>query len=169
MGKNIILIGMAGSGKSTLGRRLARRLGMDFFDPDRYIEESEDNSLQELIDELGEGGFVLLEERYLMGINLENTVIAPGGSSVLSEIAMEHLKKQGLVIYLDVPYKLIKKRLRGIYTRGIVGLEKFDLKEVYDMRKPLYEKYADVVVRTEGKSRREILEEVEARVKARRG
>jgi len=166
---NVILIGMSASGKSTLGRKLARRLGMDFLDPDLVIEEGEGKGLALLLEELGEEGFLRLEESYLTSISTKNTVIAPGGSCVLSSRAMGHLKSLGLVLYLRAPFKFIQGRVKNAHSRGIVGLEGHSLREVYERREPLYERYADIVVDTRGRKRREVLEEMEARVRARRG
>lgn len=146
LNKNIILIGMPGSGKSTLGVVLAKNLGMRFLDSDLVIQEKYEKRLCELIDELGDGGFIELENNVNCGINAQNSVIATGGSAVYGNEAMEHFKKIGTVVYLKVPYEEIVKRLGDLTERGVVSNNKGSIREIFDERSSLYEKYADIVI-----------------------
>ncbi len=146
-GQNIILVGMPASGKSTLGVVLAKTLGMEFVDTDLLIQQKTGRKLQYLIDTEGIEGFLKLEEEVLCETECRNSVIATGGSAVYSDRGMLHLKKNGKVIYLHVPLFLIKKRMKNIRTRGIVMKKGTGLADLYAERKPLYEKYADLVIR----------------------
>jgi Shikimate kinase len=144
--KNIVLIGMAGAGKSTLGVLLAKTLGFGFIDTDLLIQEKEEALLQEIIENKGLEYFMSAEEEVCAALNTKNNVIATGGSVVLSGKAMDNLKKNGTVVYLKVPYDEIKRRLSNITTRGIVFKEGQSLRDVYNERVTLYEKYADKVI-----------------------
>ena len=148
---NIVLIGMSGAGKSTLGVLLAKTLGMDFVDTDIVIQQTSGRLLQEIIDRDGPEKFLQTEEAVISGLNMQNSVIATGGSVVYSKRAMDALKSSGRVVYLDVPYKTIEKRLKNIAGRGIVITKGKGLKEVYAERVPLYQKYGDVAVHCGGK------------------
>jgi len=143
---NIVLIGMAGAGKSTLGVLLAKTLGLSYVDTDLLIQEREGALLQNIIDSHGMDYFMNLEGTVCKELIVQKSVIATGGSVVLSQSAMESLKKDGTVIYLKVPYEEIKRRLSNITTRGIIFKEGQSLRNVYDERVRLYEKYADKIV-----------------------
>ena len=117
--QNVILIGMPGCGKSTVGVVLAKALGMDFIDADLVIQRSAGKRLSALIDELGDEGFRQLENRVNAGIEAENTVIATGGSVVYGQEAMEHLRAIGQVIYLQLSYEQIEERLGDLHARGV--------------------------------------------------
>ena len=144
--KNIVLIGMPGCGKSTLGVVLAKALSMGFCDTDLIIQQFEKRKLQEIINHDGVEKFLELEEKYLLSIESENIVIATGGSAVLSDAAMNHLKENGTVIYLKADYQSIAKRIKNRVSRGIAFKEGETLKDIYVMRTPLYEKYADITI-----------------------
>jgi len=144
--KNIILIGMPGAGKSTLGVILAKTLGWKFSDTDIMIQEKSGRLLQEIIDIDGIDMFKVIEEEAILFLNCRHTVIATGGSVVFSEKAMEHLKSDGVVIYLKISFPEMTRRLDNIRTRGIVLREGESLSEMYNERVPLYEKYADITV-----------------------
>ncbi len=146
---NIVLIGMSGAGKSTLGVLLAKTLGMDFVDTDILIQQSEGRLLQEIIDKEGPEKFLEIEESLVSGLRLENSVVATGGSVVYSKKAMDALKKAGRIVYLDVPFQEIKKRLKSITGRGIVITKGKRLKDVYAERVPLYKKYGEIAVHCE--------------------
>ncbi len=146
LNKNIILIGMPGSGKSTVGVVLAKNLGMGFIDSDLVIQEKYKKRLCILIDELGDAGFIALENRVNSGINPQCAVIATGGSAVYGREAMEHFKGIGTVVYLKVPYEEIEKRLGDLNERGVVSNGKSTVREIFDERISLYEKYADIVI-----------------------
>ena len=143
---NIILIGMPGAGKSTLGVLLAKAMGKLFVDTDIIIQQKTKRLLQDIIDNDGTDAFLKLEEDILLTVDEENTVIATGGSAVYSEKAMDHFKKSGKIVYLHVDFAEIEKRVTNITTRGIVLKNGKSLADAFDERKPLYDKYADVVI-----------------------
>jgi shikimate kinase len=157
---NIILIGMPGAGKSTVGVILAKSLGMQFIDTDILIQERTGRMLQEILDGEGPDAFKRIEEETVLSLHPHHAVIATGGSVVCSEAAMTHLKSGGLVVYLKISYAEMETRLRNITTRGILLLPGQSLREMYDERVPLYEKYADITVACSG----EDLESVVRRV-----
>ncbi len=144
--KNLILIGMPSSGKSTVGVIIAKHLGMSFVDTDVILQTQQNRKLQEIINTDGIDKFLEIEESIILSLNCENTVIATGGSAVYSEKAMEQLKDNGMVIYLNINMKTVNKRLKNIKTRGVVLSPGQTLEEMYKKRKPLYEKYADIII-----------------------
>lgn len=144
--KNIVLIGMPGVGKSTAGVVLAKVLGYEFIDADLIIQQQEGKLLHEIISEVGTDGFIEVENRVNSGLDVEKAIIATGGSVVYGKEAMQHLKEIGIVVYLQVSYDILKKRLHDIKGRGVVLKEGQDLKGLYEERIPLYEKYADITV-----------------------
>lgn len=143
---NIVLIGMPGVGKSTIGVALAKMLGYDFIDADLVIQEKEKKLLREIIAEVGAEGFIEVENRVNSSIEAEHAIIATGGSVVYGAEAMAHLKEIGTVLYLKLPYEELQKRLRDIKGRGVVLKDGQTLKDLYEERVPLYEKYADLTV-----------------------
>ena len=140
---DIVLIGMPGSGKSTVGVLLAKALGCLFTDVDLLISHRAKKPLQRILDEDGLEAFLALEEEVGSRLRAENTVIATGGSMVISDKAMRHLKTLGTVVYIDVPFEEIERRVTNIKTRGIVFHPNQTLADVYRERKPLYERWAD--------------------------
>jgi shikimate kinase len=144
--KNIVIIGMPGAGKSTMGVILAKILGRNFTDTDIVAQEHTGRLLQEIIDEDGTDAFLKTEEKTILSLHGHHAVIATGGSVVFSEKAMEHLKKDGVVIYLDVSFEEMVRRLKNITTRGIVLVAGQSLRDMYNQRVPLYEKYADITI-----------------------
>ena len=157
---NIILIGMPGAGKSTVGVVLAKVLGYRFLDSDLLIQEKEGKLLSELIEEHGDAGFIKIENDINKDINVDRTVIATGGSAVYGAEAMEHFKKIGAVVYLEVPYEEISNRVGDLRNRGVVSNGKSSIEEIYSDRINLYEKYADVVIRAKDMSIRETVAEI---------
>ncbi|MGN0141375.1 MAG: shikimate kinase [Roseburia sp.] len=143
---NIILIGMPGAGKSTVGVVLAKVLGYRFVDSDLVIQEKEGKLLWEIMEEVGVDGFIAVENRINCGLSVEHSVIATGGSVVYGAEAMEHLKSIGTVVYLQLPYEELAGRLQDLKGRGVVLKEGQSLRELYEERVPLYEKYADLVL-----------------------
>lgn len=162
--KSIVLIGMPGSGKSTVGRALARKHDVDFCDTDDLIIENTGESLQDTLDRLGRDGFLEEERQALLGYTPSKPqVIATGGSVVLHDDAMQHLKSIGTVIFLDADLPLIKKRLWNIDTRGIVfNSNEDDVIGVYREREPLYYKYSDARVHIRGKRIANIIDAIDA-------
>ena len=158
--KNIILIGMPGAGKSTVGVVLAKKLGYAFVDADLVIQSREGKLLHEIISERGVEGFWRVEESVGESIEAHRTVIATGGSAVYGPKAMTHYKQIGTVIYLSRPLAGIRERLGDLDERGVTLREGQDLDSLYAERLPLYEKYADITVACEGLEIREIVERI---------
>jgi shikimate kinase len=158
--KNIILIGMPGAGKSTVGVILAKTLGMTFVDTDIAIQERTGRLLLEIIDTEGPDAFLKIEEETILSRHSDHAVIATGGSVVFSGKAMAHLKSEGVVIYLAISFEEMAKRLRNITTRGIILFKGESLLDMYHERIPLYEKYADITVDCPGGDFEEIVGEV---------
>ena len=146
MKDNIVLIGMPGVGKSTVGVILAKMIGYQFIDADLLIQKQEGKLLHEIIAEKGTDGFIEIEESVNASIEASHTIIATGGSVVYGKKAMEHLSRIGTVVYLKVPYDTLEKRLEDIKGRGVVLKEGQTLRTLYDERTPLYEKYADIEI-----------------------
>lgn len=144
--KNIILIGMPGSGKSTVGVLLAKALGYGFLDTDLTIQQREGALLQQILNARGIEAFLDAEEGAICSVSCENTVIAPGGSAVCREGAISHLKALGPVVYLKVSPDELERRLSNISTRGIAMGPGQTIRDIYDVRAPLYERYADKIV-----------------------
>jgi shikimate kinase len=144
--KNIIFIGMPAVGKSTVGVVIAKRLGMRFLDTDLLIQEQEGKLLRDIIAKAGEDGFLKIENQVNREVDVENTVISPGGSVVYCKEAMQNFKKNGTVVYLKVSYETIKKRIRNPQQRGVVLREGQSLKDLYDERTKLFEAYADIII-----------------------
>lgn len=147
---NIVLIGMPGVGKSTAGVILAKVLGYQFLDADLVIQEQEGRLLCEIIEEVGTDGFIEVENRVNSSLSVEHSIIATGGSVVYGKEAMEHLKSIGTVVYLKLPYEVLARRLSDIKGRGVVLKDGQTLKDLYEERVPLYEKYADITVNEYG-------------------
>ena len=150
MKDNIVLIGMPGVGRSTVGVILAKMIGYQFTDADLLIQKQEGKLLHEIIAEKGTDGFIEIEERVNASIEASHTIIATGGSVVYGKKAMEHLSCIGTVVYLKVPYDTLEKRLEDIKGRGVVLKEGQTLRTLYDERTPLYEKYADIEISEDG-------------------
>ncbi len=160
MNSNIILIGMPASGKSTCGVLAAKALLKNFFDTDLLIQNLEHKRLQEIIDEKGNSYFEAAEEKAILSLDIQGTVIATGGSVVYSEKAMRHLKKLGKIIYLHLDYETMVRRLSDITTRGVVLKSGSTLLDMYKERLPLYEKYADVTVKCDCLSVEDTISEI---------
>lgn len=144
--ENITLIGMPGVGKSTVGVVLAKVLGYRFLDSDLEIQEQTGKLLHELIREHGSDGFLEIENKVNAALDVKHTVIATGGSVVYGEEAMRHLKEISTVVYLRLPYEDLELRLGDLHERGVVLKAGQTLQDLLEIRTPLYEKYADVIV-----------------------
>lgn len=147
---NVIFIGMPAVGKSTVGVVTAKRLGYQFVDTDLLIQEQEGKLLREIIAEQGIEGFLKVEDRVNAGVNVEQAVIAPGGSVVYCENAMKHYKEIGKIVYLQASFETINNRLGNAKNRGVVLKEGQTLRDLYDERVPLFEKYADLTISEDG-------------------
>ena len=156
--KNVVLIGMPGAGKSTIGVILAKVLGKDFIDADLVIQKKEGRLLREIIEQEGPDGFLAVEERVNAGICPDAAVIATGGSVVYGQRAMEHLGRIGAIVYLKLSYPALESRLRDIRGRGVVLRDGQTLLDLYQERAVLYERYADVTVEEDGLGVEETLE-----------
>ena len=156
--KNVVLIGMPGAGKSTIGVILAKVLGKDFIDADLAIQKKEGRLLREIIEQEGPDGFLAVEERVNAGICPDAAVIATGGSVVYGQRAMEHLGRIGAIVYLKLSYPAVESRLRDIRGRGVVLRDGQTLLDLYQERAVLYERYADVTVEEDGLGVEETLE-----------
>lgn len=157
---NIVLIGMPGAGKSTIGVLLAKVLGYGFVDADLLIQEKHGKLLRELIAEYGEDGFLEIENQVNANIQLTNTIVATGGSVVYCKDAMEKFCKEDTVVYINLPYEEIASRLGNVRRRGVVLKEGQTLLDLYNERTPLYEKYAHIVVNAEGLGIEDLMDKI---------
>jgi len=163
---NITLIGMPGAGKSSIGKLLAKKLGFKFIDCDNYIEKKEKMSLQKIIDTKGDKEFLKIEKkRVLELLPLKRAVLAPGGSVIYSRKIMNILKNSSVIIFLDMPFNNLKKRLKNKATRGIVGLSSKSIKELYNERLPLYKKYGDITINCTDQSEKETINKIFEKLK----
>lgn len=158
--KNIILIGMPGSGKSTVGVVLAKIIGFGFLDSDLLIQEQEGRLLPEIMEEEGVDGFIEIENRVNREIEVENHVIATGGSVIYGEEAMEHLREIGTVVYLKWTLEEIAERLGDLKERGVVLKEGQGLSQLYEERCPLYERYNHITVECSEMSVEELAQKI---------
>ena len=158
--KNIIFIGMPAVGKSTVGVVIAKRLGFDFIDTDLLIQKQENRLLREIIAEQGVDEFLKIENQVNIDLQAENAVISPGGSVVYCEEAMEHFKEIGTIIYLKISYETIRERLKDPKKRGVTLRDGQTLKDLYDERVVLFEKYADIIIEEDGLNLEETIEKV---------
>jgi shikimate kinase len=163
--KNIVLIGMPGCGKSTVGVILAKVLGYNFIDSDLLIQEQEKCLLKDIIERDGLEGLIAIEEQINSEIVAEHSVIATGGSVIYGPKAMEHLRKIGTVVYIRLSCMTIENRLGNIRQRGVILREGQNLKGLYEERCPLYEKYAHVIVDGENMGMEEVMELILSKVR----
>jgi shikimate kinase len=146
MKSNLTLIGMPGAGKSTVGVILAKNLGFGFIDTDVRIQINQQKTLQQIIDESDHLNLRAIEEAEILKINVENYVIATGGSAVYSEKAMCHLRSISKIIFLEVDFEEIKKRIHNFEIRGIAKAENQTLEQLFKERQILYQKYAEIII-----------------------
>jgi shikimate kinase len=160
MKDNIILIGMPAVGKSTVGIVVAKRLGYHFIDTDLLIQEEEGKLLRDIIEEKGTKGFLEVEDRINAGVKATHAVISPGGSVVYCENAMKHYKEIGKVVYLEASFETINKRLKNARHRGVVLRDGQSLRDLYEERVKLFEKYADITICEDGLRLEDTIEKV---------
>jgi shikimate kinase len=158
--ESIVLIGISGVGKSTVGKLLSEALGFDFIDVDNYILEKEGKTVQKIIDDMGEEALLKTEKQRMYEIDLTRTVAAPGGSIIYHDDLMEYLKQCSTLVYLHDSFENIEKRLTNTSTRGIVGLRSKPFREIYEERRPLYLKYADITIDCQDKSQEQLAKEI---------
>ena len=156
----IVLIGMPGVGKSTIGVILAKELGYSFIDSDLLIQQREGRRLRTIIEEEGVEGFLAIENQVNAEIQAEHAVIATGGSAVYGKEAMEHFRSLGTILYLKLPCRQLKERLHNLRGRGVVLKEGQTLEDLYRERTVLYEQYADAVIEEEGRDIEGTLKEI---------
>lgn len=157
---NVILIGMPGAGKSTVGVVLAKKIGYSFIDSDLVIQETTGKMLHEIIEEKGIDGFNKIENEVNSSISADKAVIATGGSAVYGSEAMEYFEQIGKIVYLQLPYEEIADRLGDLNERGVSIRDGMTLRDLYNERVPLYEKYADITINCENKMIRDIVTEI---------
>ena len=158
---SVVLIGMPGAGKSTIGEALALRSGAQFVDTDRLIEQREGLSLQALLDAKGYEYLRAIEAEVLSAGKFVNQVVATGGSAVYSRAAMANLRQFGPCVFIDIPLSEIIRRVQNFTQRGIAGPPGQDLQGVYSERLPLYRRYADITINGDGLGESELLAAVE--------
>ncbi|NND83300.1 MAG: shikimate kinase [Gammaproteobacteria bacterium] len=145
-GSNLVLIGMPGSGKSTVGRRLAQQLGRDFLDTDNLLERRQGCTVQQLVDRHGLVFFRRAEQAVVTSLQAQNCVIATGGSAVYSDTAMQHLRELGRILFLQVSISTVRRRIASAMDRGLVMYPNETIAGLYHQRKPLYQRWADITV-----------------------
>jgi len=161
---NIVLIGPPGVGKSTVGVLLAKALSMPFADTDIIIQAAEGRRLQDILDSEGDDAFREIEERHILALDLENHVVATGGSVVYSPAAMAHLKAVGRIVFLNLPCETLLERIQDLDTRGVVLPSPQTFRDMYAERLPLYEKYADFIVECTGLSHQQVVDRIAGKV-----
>jgi shikimate kinase len=159
---NVTLIGMAGAGKSYIGKKVAHELELDFVDIDQLLETAYGKPIQSILDELGEERYIDVEAEMLVAgtSGRVNMLIAPGGSIIYRAPTMRHVKDISKVIYLKVPFEVIEARLANVPPRAVIGLGRKTLRELYDERHPLYEENADLILESGGLSSDELVKAV---------
>jgi shikimate kinase len=166
MRSNIVLIGMPGAGKSTVGVILAMKTTRDFVDTDVLIQVSQGRTLQDIVDRDGYAVLRKIEEDILLGLSVQNHVIATGGSAVYSDRAMAHLKINGVIIFLDVELATLESRVRDFNTRGLARRPEQSFAELFDERFKLYMKHADIVIISDGMTHEQVCERIIQEVSA---
>ena len=159
---NIVMVGMPGAGKSTIGVLLAKDMSMNFMDVDVFIQGHEGRRLQDIIDNDGIDTFKKLEEKYLMDIDVSSYIISTGGSAIYCKNGIDHLKQTGVIVYLNINLETLKERLGDFSTRGVVIKEGQTFVDLYNERCALYAAAADIEIDCNGKTMEEIVAEIKA-------
>ena len=164
--RSLTLIGMPGSGKSAVGKIVASRMGWNFIDTDKWMEDRYGTRLQALIDRVGDDSFRRLEEETILALaTAGQTVISTGGSVVYSDAAMEHLASLSTILFLDVPMDAIRSHIDAEAPRGIVGMKEGGLEELYQDRKPRYERYAELTLHVGSETPEELASDIVTELK----
>lgn len=163
--RNIVLIGMPGAGKSTIGVILAKLASMSFMDTDVTIQTEHNRTLQDIMDAEGYLGLRQIEEDILMSLHLEDHVIATGGSAAYSEPAMLHLKQNGIVVFLDVTLALLEERIHNFATRGLAKRDDQSFEDLFEERSHLYNKFADIKIDCQDLSQEDLCDLILEKVK----
>jgi shikimate kinase len=153
---SIVLIGMPGAGKSTVGVLLAKMTCRSFVDTDVLIQSQEGRPLQEIVNRDGHLALRAIEEQVIVGHGCMGCVIATGGSAVYSPAAMTHLKRHGTVVFLDADFSTLEARVRDIDTRGLAKRPDQSFRDLYEERTPLYRQYADITIGCSGRTHDEV-------------
>lgn len=161
---NIVLIGMPGSGKSSIGKKLAMKLNYEFMDIDDLIERETQMDLQDYIDRFGDEEFLNIEEKTVLDLDVQNCVIAPGGSIVYSQKAISHLKRSSLIIFLDLSFEALKSRIKDLSKRGIVYLKRKSYEELFYERRVLCQKYSDITLEIDDLTMEQVVERINERL-----
>ena len=162
--KNVILVGMPGAGKSTLGVLLAKKIGYGYIDSDSVIVAREGKLLSDLIEEHGNDGFLDIEAKVNSSISAYRCVISTGGSAIYRGDAIDKMRKNGVVVYLKISYEEMARRLGAFSKRGIVLKDGFTLLDLYNERTPLYEKHADYIVELDGLTIEESADKIKGKI-----
>ncbi|MFK7730024.1 MAG: shikimate kinase [Pseudomonadales bacterium] len=165
MSKGIVLIGMPAAGKSTIGKLLAKLLGCQFVDSDHCIEHQQGASLQAIVDSDGYSVFKRIEEHVLLGIDPESMVLATGGSVIYSDPAMQHLAAKAHIVYLNVQADTLLSRLENAEQRGLARKPGQSFASLLAERLPLYERYAEININTEGLTAQQTAEKIAEHVR----
>ena len=163
-GSNLVLIGLPGAGKSTLGVLVAKRLALGFIDTDLVVQSRAGRRLQEILDVDGAATFRGLEEETVLALRPSRSVIATGGSVVYGDRAMQHLRDAGRILYLFLSLDAWHERLRDFGDRGVVRAPGQSFESLYHEREPLYRRWADLVVDTGGLDHEQAVEQIVGRV-----
>ena len=157
---NIVLIGMPGSGKSTVGVILAKKTSRVFVDTDVLIQTSQQRTLQQIVDTEGYGALRKIEERLLLNLALQNYVVATGGSAVYSVKAMAHLRSDGVIVFLDADLATLRARIGDFSSRGLAKRADQSFAELFEERQALYRKHADITIPCAGKTQEAVSDQI---------
>lgn len=162
---NIVLIGMPGAGKSTVGVLLASKLYRNFLDTDQVIQESQGRALQDIVNTEGQAALRVIEEEALLSLACHNQVIATGGSAVYSEQGMNYLKSIGIILFLDADQATLEARIHNFSTRGLVRQPGQSFAQLFNERLPLYRKYADIIINSTGQTQEAVFAKIIAELR----
>ena len=157
---NVVMVGMPGAGKSTIGVLLAKEMTLDFLDVDVYMQGREGRRLQEIIDTDGIETFAKMEDRYLQEISVMDTIVSTGGSAIYAREGMKHLKRRGVVIFLKINMKTLEERLGDFSSRGVVMRDGQTFEGLFQERNTLYAAEADEVIECDGKNQETLVQEI---------